>query len=207
MTNKLKEEAAEQIYKDVRFGFDTLEEILEGIVEMLYNEEIDKNWIEQEIKEQSDLLIKESQNWKKPNDFTKLKEAFDELNSNGIIALNKAGYTKQDGYEDVGKVKEELKKHDVLPRGFCFYHTQDLERAILPEIGNLYLAFDSINEEDVEAIKIGKEIVRSLEQKGFSIVWEETVNTRILIEPISWQKLPDEEEWGMERAFALLMKA
>ena len=44
MTKELKEEVEEQIYKEVRFGFDEPSEILEGILDMFYNEkEIDKD--------------------------------------------------------------------------------------------------------------------------------------------------------------------
>ena len=45
MNNELKEEAEEQIYKEVHFGFDSKQQIYEGILEMFYDEEgIDKNW-------------------------------------------------------------------------------------------------------------------------------------------------------------------
>ncbi len=207
MTIELKEEAKEQIDKEVQFGFDSKEEILSGILEMFYDEkEIDKNWIRKEIASQFALLQAASKHWKSPTDFDKLAEVFDQLSENGIIAIHKAGYTKQDGYDDVNQVKEQLEKLKIKAKGYCFYHTQDLERAISPEIENLYLAFDSINQKDKEAIEIGKEIVTLLKQKGFPISWEETIDTRILISKIKWQKIPDLQDWSLNRSLLIMTK-
>lgn len=205
MNNELKEEAEEQIHKEVHFGFDSKQQIYEGILEMFYDEEeIDKNWIESKIDKQYDHNQLESKNWKRPTDFDKLVQVFDKLNEKKIIAIHKAGYTKQDGYEDINEINQQLKKYKITTRGFCFYHTQDLERAIFPETGNLYLAFDSHNQNDGEAIKIGKEIVNLLEQYEFQIEWDGSINSRILISKINWQKIPDDKDWSLNRSINII---
>lgn len=205
MDKDLKEEAEEQIYKEVHFGFDTKEQIYEGIIEMFYDEEeIDEKWIEMEVEKQYNEHQIESKKWKYPTDFERLEKVFYELNRNGIIAIHKAGYTKQDGYDDVDEILEQLRKNEIKTSGYCFYHTQDLERAIFPEIGNLYLAFDSHNQNDKEAINIGNKIVELLEKYEFQVEWNKSINTRILITKINWQKKPDHEDWSLNRSIKII---
>ena len=51
MDQKIKDEAIEQIEKDVKFGFDSEAEIFDGILDMFYDEDdFDKAWLKQEIK-------------------------------------------------------------------------------------------------------------------------------------------------------------
>ena len=99
MTKELKEEVEEQIYKEVRFGFDEPSEILEGILDMFYNEkEIDKDWIIKEIDLQYNTLQEESKNWNSPTDFDKLVEIPDKENwslTRSIITMKQNAIKKQ----------------------------------------------------------------------------------------------------------------
>ena len=83
-----------------------------------------------------------------------MDEAFDELNASGIIALQNTGMTMSDGLEDVGAALHERPRGTV--RGYCFYHGQDLERAVNQE--GLWLAFGDLNDQADAKIKIGQEI-------------------------------------------------
>ncbi len=68
----------------------------------------------------------------------RLDEAFEAINARGVIAIPNAGYFQSDGYDDFREAYlEHLKKSEVV--GDCFYHGQDLERAVFG--GGLYLAF------------------------------------------------------------------
>ena len=52
------------------------------------------------------------------------------------------GYTQSDGHSDVSEAYQELEnKSKIL--GYCFYHGQDLERAVLGE--GLFLTFGTID--------------------------------------------------------------
>lgn len=59
--------------------------------------------------------------------FSRLIKVFDELSHHSIITIHNAGYTKQDGFHEVRVAEEELDKLDIVPKGFCFYHQQDIE--------------------------------------------------------------------------------
>ena len=122
------------IQQEVRFGFDSEVEILQSTWDYAIEDEdqLDERWLRQVIGEYYHRHQEASKGWKRPTDFDRLAKVFDELNSEGIIALHKAGYTKQDGYSDVGEVIHMLDR-SIKPIGYCFYHTQDLERAVDPE--------------------------------------------------------------------------
>lgn len=92
----------------------------------------------------------------------------------------------------------------VKPTGFCYYHTQDLERAVDKNIKNLYLGFDSVSQNDNEALQVANRIVTKLKETGFELDWNGSVDQRIEIKNINWQKIPDDENWGAERVISIL---
>lgn len=207
--NELKNEVLEFIKREVQFGFDNQADILESVWDAGFEDEdeLHENWLKQVIAEHYNHHQTESKKWTMPTDFDKLAKVFDELNQEKIIALHKAGYTKQDGYSDVGEVVDLLSTKNIVPLGYCFYHTQDLERAIEPTSKNLLLAFDDINENDENAIVIGQKITKKLNDNGFTVEWNGTVEERIEIKNISWQKIPDEQPWGIARAIEYLHRS
>lgn len=208
MTQDIKNEATEQIEKEVLFGFEKPEEILEGIRVMFYDEEdMDENWLRKEIQVLFQKQQKESKLWHKPTDFDRLVVAFDSLIRQRIICIHKAGYSKQDGYELCDDAAEDLHREGLAARGYCFYHTQDLERAIHPAVKNLLLAFDSIDQNDDEAVRIGLLIVDALHQQGFDVRWDGTVNDRIEIVTIDWKKIPDYQDWSSRRVLELFPRS
>lgn len=201
----LKQDVIDLIRQEVLFGFADEAEILEATwdLEADYGETLNEEWLKQTIADYYTAYQEESRRWKQPTDFDRLARAFDMLNREKIIALHKAGYTKQDGYSDVSEVISMLSS-SIKPAGYCFYHTQDLERAIDPTIRNLFLAFDSIPQNDEQAVLIGNKIVATLHENGLKTAWDGTVDQRIEIKDICWQKVPDGEDWSMERAVELL---
>ena len=205
----LKNEVLEFIKQEVRFGFDNQEDILESVWSAGFENEdqLNEGWLKQVIAEHYNQQQTESKKWTNPTDFDKLAKVFDELNQEKIIALHKAGYTKQDGYSDVSEVVDLLKAKNIVPLGYCFYHTQDLERAVDPASKNLFLAFDDISQDDEKAILIGQTIVSKLKNNGFAVEWNGTIDQRIEIKNISWQKIPDEQPWGIARAIKYLHKS
>lgn len=206
---ELKTEVLEFIHQEVKFGFNNQEDILEAIWAAGFEneDELDEEWLKQIIAQHYNEYQKESQQWTKPTDFDKLAKIFDELNQEKIISLHKAGYTKQDGYSDVHEVVDLLKPKNIVPIGYCFYHTQDLERVIEPTSKSLFLAFDDINQDTEKAILIGQKIEAKFTDNGFTVEWNGTIEQRIEIKNISWQKIPDAQSWGITRTIEFLHKS
>ena len=122
--------------------------------------------------------------WPARTDCDRLDDAFAELNAAGIIALHNAGYTMSDGHEDVGEELHRRGRNGI--RGYCFYHGQDLERAVAGE--GLTLAFGDLDAEDDQKVVIGREVKQALERAGLSVKWNGDPGTRIEVCKLDWKR-------------------
>ncbi|MFT3705544.1 MAG: hypothetical protein QM802_24455 [Agriterribacter sp.] len=153
----------ESIVSQVRMGFRPIVGIKENIIEEIedngFEDEISEEWALTNIDNEWNNLITESKQWKTPTDTERLIKAFDELCNANIIALHNAGYTTSDGEYEIVEVERELRKMDIMSDGYCFYHTQDLSRAIESENPSLYIAFQKVdNSNDEVTIGVGKRV-------------------------------------------------
>jgi len=207
MTEEIKKETLEQLALDIKFGFENEFQLFESIRDMFYNEEdFDEAWLKEQISEKYLKHQNESLSWAHPTDFEKLAIIFDELIRENIVCLHNAGYTKSDGEGDCMETIERLDELGIRSEGFCYYHSQDLARAVNPEIHNLYLGFDSTTQDDNDALFIANKIITKLKAMGFVTYWPETVDQRIEIKNFYWKKIPDDQDWGAERVIQILTK-
>jgi hypothetical protein len=204
MADTTKKDILEQIDVLVRSGFYDDDEIFTSIDEYLYEIPFDHNWTKEKIHKAYSDRVKEQASWPAITDFDKLVQAFDKLNSSGIIALHNAGVTKQDGEEDCKEIHDELLKKGVSTKGFCYYHWQDVERVV--DDNHLLIGFGDFNNNDGEALEIGKQVATALESKGFKLKWDKTVAQRIEITNIKWQKRFGNDNCGYEKSIALLSR-
>ena len=122
--------------------------------------------------------------WPKETDCDRLDKAFAELHRNGICALQNAGYTQSDGHSDVAQVVVDEGRHKF--HGFCFYHGQDLERAVHGE--GLLLAFGDLDEVEADIVAVGHTVTATLNRHGFKTEWDGTAKKRIGITNIDWKR-------------------
>lgn len=188
----------ESIFNQVRMGFLSLDEIQENILEEIedneFEDEISEEWAFVKIKEEYQKLLSESKKWNSPTDTERLIKAFDELGDENIIALHNAGYTTTDGEYEVVEVERELQENEVESDGYCFYHEQDLARAIDIENPGLYIAFQKVdNADDAVTIEIGKRVAEVLINNDFRIIWNGSARSKIEIPGFRWQKIFDED--------------
>ena len=131
--------------------------------------------------------------WPQHTDCDRLDKAFDRLRAQGICALHfpESGYTMQHGR---AAVIEEVTAEGVPEdryAGFCFYHAQDIDRALDEE--GLMLAFGSVvSEEDEDDVQIGRMVRDALLQEGLQTEWDGTADSRIHVPGLRWQcRTPD----------------
>jgi hypothetical protein len=122
--------------------------------------------------------------WPENTDCDRLDRAFAELNAPGIIALQNAGLTMSDGRSDVSDVLQKRGRKGV--RGYCFYHGQDLERAVHGE--GLWLAFGAVNEDQARRAEVGRTVKEVMERHGFAVDWNGDPDTRINLPHIDWKR-------------------
>lgn len=122
--------------------------------------------------------------WPEETDCDRLDQAFEELNANGIIALQNAGYTLSDGIDDTAEVLHQRGRSHV--KGYCFYHGQDLERAVAGE--GLMLAFGDLDDDPAQKTAIGNLVKATMERHGLTTEWNGDPESRITIPKIDWKR-------------------
>ncbi|MDJ0938627.1 MAG: hypothetical protein QNJ00_02555 [Woeseiaceae bacterium] len=178
----------EEIAAVVRGGFHDRFEVAYLFREGRYEPgELDPDEVNTAVEAAFAAWEQEKQDWPEVTDCDRLDTAFAALNKRGIIALQNAGYTQSDGYEDVGEAyANHANRSSVL--GYCFYHGQDLERAVGG--GGLYLAFGPVDPEDEETKgpEVGNIIKEELQRVGFAVDWDGTFAKRIAVPALNWQR-------------------
>lgn len=202
MTDTTKNDIIEQLNISIKSGFYDKEEIFTNIEDYLYEIPFDEDWTKKQIDSAYAERLKQQTSWATVTDFDKLVQAFDKLNSSGIIALHNAGITKQDGEGDSQEIHEVLLKKGIKTSGFCYYHWQDVERVV--DDSHLFIGFGDFNNNDKDALEIGKQVAAILESNGFKLNWNKTVETRIEITNINWQKRFGNDNCSNEKAIKLL---
>jgi hypothetical protein len=122
--------------------------------------------------------------WPEVTDCDRLDQAFEALDSIGIIALHNAGYTMSDGEDDVDQVLQDRGRGSV--KGYCFYHGQDVERAVAG-LG-LMIACGDLDADPKQKTAIGNKVKDALESHGFVIEWNGDPERRISIPNIDWKR-------------------
>lgn len=163
-------------------GFSTYEGVQDLISDLL-EDGADEKMLRNSVDIEFEKKHKAEQSWPDVTDVDKLDQVFQTLNSEGILCLHNAGYTMSDGHEDA---HTSLSKH-MNDRffGYCFYHGQDVERAVLGE--GLMLAYDHVDGDTPDKIKVAEKIQQALEQAGFIIEWDGTVEQRINLPNFDWK--------------------
>jgi uncharacterized protein DUF6891 len=184
----LDKETKEAITIFVRSGFYESDEIIEIVCEEMHEPgEVSEADVTAAVEAESEAWQAGKKHWPKVTDCDKLDQVFEKLNAKGIIALQNAGYTQSDGFDDFRQAYEEHPNQSSVI-GYCFYQGQDLERAVLGQ--GLYLSFGPLDadEEETKGPEIGEMVREELKKAGFAVEWDGTFQQRILIPRIVWQR-------------------
>jgi hypothetical protein len=184
----LSTEVLGRIDSFIRGGFEDRDRVIEILTEELYElGELDPDEVAGAVDAVMAEHEKQKVTWPRVTDCDRLNSVFVALSAKGIIVLQNAGYTQSDGMDDVSEVFHTHRNRESMI-GYCFFHGQDLERAI--DGRGLYLAFgpkDSKKEQTGGPL-IGALITDELKHGGFTVQWNETFNQRIFIPAIDWKR-------------------
>lgn len=199
MTIQLTEEDQDELQAFLNIvvwsGFSTPEEALEALLDTAEDEGFSDALNEISEAEWKDIVDEEFNkkrtaelSWPAETDCTRLTRAFEQLTAGGIVSLENAGMTLSDGWSDFQEiVHSEWEPEGKLGsvRGGCFYHSQDLERAVAGD--GLTLAFGSVTDKESDTIDVANEIIRVLKSHGFTPEWSGSIDERIDL-PITWHR-------------------
>jgi len=163
-------------------GFDTPDDI-QGVISGLLEEGADEKVLRESVSIEFKKKLEAEKSWPQITDLDQLESAFQALKSNGILCLHNTGYTMSDGHEDLNEALSAYPKGKFF--GYCFYHGQDLARVVSG--GGLMLAYDHVNGDVPEKIRVGQTMQQELEKAGFTLDWDGTTNQRLNIPKFDWK--------------------
>lgn len=179
-------ETDEYILKAIRtavwsgfYDVDDVEEIVDDILEDDADEEMLRATItlEFEKKAQAELT------WPAVTDCDRLNDAFAAAERADFVALQNAGYTMSDALSDVDEAAAE---RTPRPRFYCFFHGQDLERAVNGE--GLMIAFGSFSDTLGDKKKAGQRISAHLQDAGLTVSWSGDAEERLHLPKLDWKR-------------------
>jgi hypothetical protein len=162
------------------YGPDDIQEMIGDVLEHDADEAMLRAAVESELAAKATA----EKTWPRVTDCDRLDAVFAELARGGVIALQNAGYTMSDGYSDVAERLAERDRDQV--KGYCFYHGQDLERAVAG--GGLMLAFGNLDAEPAGKHAVGELVAVALRKAGFEVDWNGDPEKRIHLLRIDWKR-------------------
>ena len=178
-----------QVYSGMFGPEEVVERALEGLEYGVFTEEKlspERGPVEAVVRERFARKMDEEERWRAMTDCDRLTACFESLTQSGVLALENAGYTISDGWEEFDEaVERHWRPAGAWPRGGCFYHGQDLERALRGE--GLNIAFSAPSGSDDDGARLGAEIVAALRAHGLTPHWEGSAKKRIHV-ALDWQR-------------------
>jgi hypothetical protein len=182
-----KQEVENHVRACVRYwvwgGFAAPEDVAR-MVEDIIEEGVTADWARAVADEEFESKRTAEASWPAQTDCDKLDQVFARLDAAGICALQNAGYTQSDGRSDVEQALDERGRGKYL--GYCFFHGQDLERAV--DGNGLMLAFGDLRDDKKKSALVAERICDELKAAGFAVTWSGDVGRRIEIAQIDWKR-------------------
>jgi hypothetical protein len=180
--NETTQYILDSIHTWVWSGFYTAAEVDEMIDDIL-EEDADESLIRAAVRPEFEKKYAAEMTWPNTTDFDRLDGVFDKLDKRGIVCLHNAGYTMSDGRDDASEM---IHRWPGKYWGYCFYHGQDVERAVAGT--GVMLAFSDLENKDEQMLKVALTIKEELELAGFNIEWNGSLDRRIDIPMFDWKK-------------------
>ena len=159
------------------------------MIDDVLEEGADERFLRTTVEPEFEKKTEAEKRWPTETDCDRLDAAFKALDSRGVLALQNAGYTMSDGHESAYEGLSERGWDKYF--GYCFYHGQDLERAIAGH--GLLIAFDHVDGEVPEKLEVGKLVKAELERAGFRCDWNADTTKRISIPVFDWKRRRSKE--------------
>lgn len=188
MSDQLDAELIGEIDWLVRAGFYDKSDLMRIFCEEMYAPgDLDETLVSAAIEMRIKKHEADQKTWPAVTDCDRLNSAFAALNKRGVIALQNAGNTQTDGFE-IAEVYHEEHPNPESVIGYCFFHNQDLERAVDGNV--LYMSFGPVDskEEASKGVEVGNIVREELQKAGLKVEWDGTFDDRLRVLDLVWQR-------------------
>ncbi|HVF14998.1 MAG TPA: hypothetical protein VM942_10385 [Acidimicrobiales bacterium] len=187
----------ERVRLAVAGGYDSGDEIVEGMVELVEydppTEEIvaeNRDEVVDAIQRMVDRRLAEhavaERGFPPTTDCDRLTGAFTRLDAVGVVAREDVGYTQSDLRDEMWELVDRAGSEGREARGWTAFHRQDVERVV--DSGVLWVSFASVSDDDEGFRTIGAEVATALADAGLTVAWNGDPNRRIELVGMRWQK-------------------
>lgn len=108
---------------------------------------------------------------------SRIAAVFNSLSDEGLVALQAAGYTQEDGFSDCVEACEARGGVESGLLGFCYYTHQDASRA--KRTSHLSLAFwGAPAGQEADMQRVGCRVVEAFRAADFAVEWDGSTSTR-----------------------------
>lgn len=178
---------------EVRGGFEELDLIEEGMIELVEHDPDTEDALEADpdaatalvrsiLRRHVEAHAREQEGFPEVTDTDRLDEVFAALDADGIVVGQNVGYTMSDLRDDMW---EELGERPDA-RGWIGFHGQDLERVL--DGGPLMLGFAHRSDQDADFVVVAGEVRDRLVAAGFEVEWDGDAGERLAVHGITWQR-------------------
>ncbi|MBI2932341.1 MAG: hypothetical protein HYY16_11885 [Planctomycetes bacterium] len=176
-----EDEIREQVALLLVTGFETDRDIVRSMIESfdLQTDKEARHAVRTIVSEGSKAMAVAQKRWPRRTDCDRLDEAFEALEHKGIVARHNFTCCMTCGLEEIGS---EMKRRSI---GYVFYHMQDTERAAAGQ--GLCLAYGCRRGDEAGGLRIGENIVATLEKVGLKTKWNGRFSDRILVK-LDWKR-------------------
>jgi hypothetical protein len=157
---------------------------MEEMIEDVIDEDCDVDFLQSLVKPEFRRKLDAQATWPEITACDRLDKVFYHLHEDGICALANAGYTMSDGHTDVTEVVAGAPEGHY--HGYCFYHGQDVERAVQGQ--GLSIAFGDLEGDPERDVQVGHHVRNALQQAGFVVEWDGTRKKRIDLPSFDWKR-------------------
>lgn len=189
MNKELNTALYDHIHLAVRAGYDDRETIIVAAYALFHDDYEDVHELRRLVARLTDSALSqhhaEQRAWNHVTDVDKLDEAFAELDRSGIVARQNFTCCQTCGHTEIGYEIGKATVHRTV-RGYVFFHAQDTESVVGRDV--LYLAYGTPDGNEDDSVQIGHEVVATLRRHGLSVEWDGTIQKRICIKNIHWQR-------------------
>ncbi len=171
------------IHKWVWSGFYSPEEV-DLMIDDILEEDAHEAMLRDAVAPEFTKKEEEEKTWPQVTDCDRLNAVFAALDKRRVLCLHNSGFERSDGHTEAFGVLFEQPKDRYF--GYCFYHGQDVEGAM--EGQGLMLAFNHVNDDVPDKLKVGLALKEELEHAGFALEWDGTSDQRINIPKFDWKR-------------------
>jgi len=186
---KLLDSIHEHVQAAVEAAFESDVDILERTAEAFCDVGLEEDVIRQHatrsLTKAVEQHLESQKNWPAKTDCDRLDQAFETLESRGIVCRQNYSCCGNCGRVEIGQEITDMRATGREVRGYCFYHQQDTESAVRG--GGTCLGYGSVVRGEKASIDIGNEIVKALQDAGLKTDWDGSLAKRILVK-LDWKR-------------------